>query len=356
MRVVHVVPTRFGSSGLFGGGERYPLELARAMACEVECELITFGPRAFTIQEPGGLRVRVLRPAGNLGGHPAHPVAPGLPAALLRANADIVHTHHMRSLPGRAAAVIARLTNRKLVVTDHGLAGGDWLGLLPRLFHCFLAVSAYSARELHSPPCRTRIIYGGADPLKYAPDATLRRDGALFVGRITPHKGIDQLIAALPMGARLMVAGSEGHDPDLPERDYPRLLRRLAWGRDVHFLGPVSDSALPALYRQASVLVASRRCIAPSTAARCVFPNCLAWWCSRLWQAAPRWYAAASAACPRLYGMASQGSWSSRATPRTCTNGCHSSSMTLLLPLAWAATPASLHSSASPGKPAPAGA
>jgi glycosyltransferase involved in cell wall biosynthesis len=255
MRVVHVVPTRFGSSGLFGGGERYPLELARAMACEVECELITFGPRAFTIQEPGGLRVRVLRPAGNLGGHPAHPVALGLPAALLRANADIVHTHHMRSLPGRAAAITARLTNRKLVVTDHGLAGGDWLGLLPRLFHCFLAVSAYSARELHSPPRRTRIIYGGADPLKYAPDATLRRDGALFVGRITPHKGIDQLIAALPTGARLMVAGSEGNDPDLPERDYPRLLRRLACGRDVHFLGPVSDSALPALYRQASVLV-----------------------------------------------------------------------------------------------------
>jgi ABC-type lipopolysaccharide export system ATPase subunit len=31
MRVIHVAPTPFGQQGLFGGGERYPLELARAL-------------------------------------------------------------------------------------------------------------------------------------------------------------------------------------------------------------------------------------------------------------------------------------------------------------------------------------
>jgi glycosyltransferase involved in cell wall biosynthesis len=75
------------------------------------------------------------------------------------------------------------------------------------------------------------------------------------VGRITPHKGLDTLIRSLPAGARLIIAGSEGHDPHPPERDYPQLLRRLAADRDVTFLGPVSDADLPALYRRASVLV-----------------------------------------------------------------------------------------------------
>jgi glycosyltransferase involved in cell wall biosynthesis len=76
----------------------------------------------------------------------------------------------------------------------------------------------------------------------------------LFVGRITPHKGIDRLIAALPAGARLTIAGSAGHDPDPPERDYARFLERLAAGRDVKFVGPVRDEALPDFHRGAAVL------------------------------------------------------------------------------------------------------
>jgi hypothetical protein len=32
MRVIHVAPTALGASGLFGGGERYPIEPAPAPA------------------------------------------------------------------------------------------------------------------------------------------------------------------------------------------------------------------------------------------------------------------------------------------------------------------------------------
>jgi glycosyltransferase involved in cell wall biosynthesis len=141
------------------------------------------------------------------------------------------------------------------VVTDHGLTGSDWSGLLPRLFDRFLVVSAYSGRELRAAPSRTRVIYGGADPERYAPDPSVGREGVLFVGRLTPHKGVDRLIAALPAGARLRIVGSTGHDANLPERDYPSLLRRLAQDHNVNFLGPVSDDDLPALYRRAAVLV-----------------------------------------------------------------------------------------------------
>jgi glycosyltransferase involved in cell wall biosynthesis len=253
MRVTHVAPTPFGLGGLFGGGERYPLELARALASHVDCELLTFGRQGRVQQEPGGLRVRTLRAVAFLGGHPAHPVAPGLFGALR--GAHVIHTHHMRSLPSRMAALAGRARQQRVVVTDHGLQGNSWAGLLPRLFHLFLTVSAYSARELGVPPARTRVIYGGADPLRYAPDPAQERAGVLFVGRLTPHKGVDRLLMALPAGAELRVIGSTGHDPRSPERDYPRLLRHLALDRNVHFVGAASDADLPLHYRSARVLV-----------------------------------------------------------------------------------------------------
>lgn len=247
-----MAPTPFGVGGLFGGGERYPLELARALATEVECELISFGRRGHRAREPGGLLRRSLPALGWLGGHPAHPIAPGLVSAI--SGAHVVHTHHMRSLPSRLAALAGRARRQAVVVTDHGLQGGDWGGLLPRLFQQFLLVSGYSARELRAPPVRTRVIYGGADPNRFRPEPSPSRSGVLFVGRLTPHKGVDRLIQALPEGACLKVVGSEGHDPRLPERNYPALLRSLSATREVRFLGPAQDDDLPACYRSAVVL------------------------------------------------------------------------------------------------------
>ena len=83
----------------------------------------------------------------------------------------------------------------------------------------------------------------------------MARDGVLFVGRLTPHKGVDVLIRALPPDARLTVIGSEGQDPSPPESDYPKLLRTLAAGRPVEFLGAIDDDELARRYRTASVLV-----------------------------------------------------------------------------------------------------
>lgn len=252
MRVVHVAPTAFGHAGLYGGGERYPVELAGALAAEVDCELVTFGPRPGRWRAPGGLRVRVLAPVAHLRGHPAQPVAPLLPAAL--GGADVVHAHHFRSLPSRLAALTARARGVPTAVTDHGLVGRTWGGLAYRLFDRFLAVSRCSAELLGAPAERTRVVYGGADPWRFRPDGAADRAGVLFVGRLTPHKGADVLIRALPPGATLRLAGTAGHDPRPPERDYPALLRRLAQGRAVAFLGAVPDHALPALYRQAAVV------------------------------------------------------------------------------------------------------
>ncbi|HWC38301.1 MAG TPA: glycosyltransferase family 4 protein [Acidimicrobiales bacterium] len=251
MRVVHVSPTVFGAGGVFGGGERYPLELASALSRHVECRLVTFGPPSST-NHSGAVPVRVLKPLAHLWGHPAHPVS----TALLRAleGADIVHTHHLRSTPSRLSAVVSILRRRRLVNTDHGLEGGDWHGLLTHLFDRLLTVSRYSAERLGAAPSRTRVIYGGVDVERFAPQPDADRRGVLFVGRLTPHKGVDRLIQALPEGTPLVIVGSGGHDRLLPERDYVGLLHRLAEGRAVRFAGAVSDTELAVLYRQAAVL------------------------------------------------------------------------------------------------------
>lgn len=252
MRILHVAPTAFGHAGLFGGGERYPAELARALARldGVKCELLTFGPTAST-EDVDGLCVRVLRARGHLYHHPAHPLAPGLLRATRKA--DVLHVHHLRSTPSRVTAVLASMRRTPVAVTDHGLAGGNWLGVLPRLFDQFLTVSRYSSEVLAAPSHRTTVVYGGADPDRFHPDDGLR-DGVVFVGRLTPHKGVDRLIDALPNGARLTIVGTGGHDRTPPERDYPDYLRRLAVGKDVRFVDAAADHELARLYRRAAVV------------------------------------------------------------------------------------------------------
>lgn len=253
IRVIHVAPTPFGADGLFGGGERYPFELARALAAYTDSAVVTFGSPPGRPAVPGAPPVMVLRPFVHLRGHPAHPVALRLPAAL--EGADVIHTHHLRSASSRMAALTGRVRRRPLVVTDHGLGGGGWGGVLPRLFDRFLTVSRYSAQTLGAPPSATRVIYGGADPERYFPGPDDERHGVLFVGRLTPHKGVDRLLRALPAGAHLTVVGSGGHDRQPPERDYPDMLRRMAGPKAVTFRGAVTDRDLAGLYRAAAVFV-----------------------------------------------------------------------------------------------------
>ena len=237
---------------MFGGGERYPVELARAIARRVDCKLVTFGSRPARFHDEE-LEVDVLERRRLRRGHPAHPVGRGLWRAL--DNADIVHVHHLRAYPSRVALGAATVRRQRRVVTDHGLGAGPWPRADALMFDRFLTVSRYSARTLAAPRAKTTVIFGGADTKRFSPEGDSPRSGVLFVGRLTPHKGIDRLIEALPGKASLTIAGTPGHDPDPPERDYPLHLHRLAASRNVRFVGTVEEAALPLLYRRARVLV-----------------------------------------------------------------------------------------------------
>jgi glycosyltransferase involved in cell wall biosynthesis len=253
MRVTHVAPTAFGDGGLFGGGERYPLELARALAREVSCRLVTFGRDARYAREPDGLEVVVLGARGYSRGHPAHPRGGGLVRALRRA--DVVHAHQLHSRATAIALWTATASGQRRVITDHGLLGRR-KRRRAALVERFLTVSRYSADVLGAPEDRTTPIFGGADVERFYPDRDDARAGVLFVGRLTPHKGVDRLIQAMPAGTELTIAGSTGHDATWPEREYAQLLRRLAAsapGR-VTFSGAVAENELPRLMRRHAVL------------------------------------------------------------------------------------------------------
>lgn len=222
------------------------------MSRRTPTKLVTFGPVEETRRDDD-LEIVTLKRIASFKGHPVHPVARGLRSHL--ASADVVHTHHMRSASSRMAALMAKPMSKTLVVTDHGLGGGGWFGLLPKMFDAFLTVSEFSARTLDPPPGRTRVVYGGCDVDRFRPDDGTTRDGVLFLGRITPHKGIDRLLRAMPPKIPLTIAGTAGHDPDPPESGYPELLHDLARGKNVRFAGQIGDERLPELYRRANVYV-----------------------------------------------------------------------------------------------------
>lgn len=249
-RVLHVVPALFGRDGLVGGGERYALELARHMAEEVPTTLLTFGEKE-RVEQVGRLRVRVAGRVWRVRGQPNNPVAPALLAELRRA--DVVHCHQWHVLASSLSAVFCRLTGRRVFVTDLGGGGWDVSAYVSteRWFHGHLHISEYSrAVNGHERNGRARVILGGVDTEKFSPDARVRRNGTvLFVGRLLAHKGVDDLVRALPPSLALDVIGQPYGGR------YVEDLRRLAEGKRVALRHDCDDVALVGAYRRSLCVV-----------------------------------------------------------------------------------------------------
>ena len=250
MNVAHIVPAHFGARGIVGGAERYAFELARAMADRVETRLITFGEQGRT-EQLGALRVRTIGEPWFVRGQRTNPFSLDVFRELR--GADVVHCHQHHVLVSSAVAAWCRLTGTRVFVSDLGGGGWDVSAYIAtdRWFHGHLHLSEYSRRvHGHAGLARARVVGGGVDIQKFSPDASVPRDGgALFVGRLLPHKGIGDLIRGLPNGLPLTIVGPV---PDPTTRD--RLVA-LAQGKPVTFAHDLDDEALVREYRRAMCIV-----------------------------------------------------------------------------------------------------
>jgi len=246
--VIHVAPVMF-EGGTRGGGERYPLELARAMARHVDTRFVTFGSHRRSWVE-AGLDVRVVPTRMRFDHDILNPVSERFPLELL--GGDAIHTHQYKSIVTNASLVIGRMLRKRVFCTDHGGSArhyADWLRL-DHLVNGFLAVSKFAAGQFPKFGDRSSVIYGGVDNVRFSPLKEIaRRREVLFVGRVLPHKGIDVLIEALDEATPLHVYGP---NPDL---EYRAALDRLGVGKQVYFHGDASNDEIVDAYRRARVAV-----------------------------------------------------------------------------------------------------
>ncbi len=249
-RVLHIVPAIFGADGITGGAERYAFELAKHMAADVPTTLVTFGDRDRR-EKTGELDVHVIGNPWYVRGQRNNPVSLSLLPEIR--NADVVHCHQQHVVASSLAALICRLTRRRVFVTDLGGGGWDISARIEtdRWYDGHLHISEYS-RMIggHDRNPSAQVIYGGVDTAKFAPDQSVTRDGTVvFAGRILPHKGVNDLVNAMPPGLELEIIGRVFDQRFLAD------LHRLAEGKRVTFRHDCDDAELVRAYLRAACVV-----------------------------------------------------------------------------------------------------
>jgi glycosyltransferase involved in cell wall biosynthesis len=244
-----VYPIPFGDDGIFGGGERYALELARALAQRTPTRLISFGSRARRETE-GPLEISIHQPLRYIHGSRLNPFTVTFLADLR--DVDVIHCGAWNTLTTDMSVMYARVTGKKVFVTDVG--GGASFSLVRRLpiarwVDRFLLIAEEGGEAFEAHRERWSILYAGIDVDRFRPENGTHRQGVLFVGRLLPHKGIDVLIQAVDPGVSLRIVGRRFHD------EYFALLQRLAEGKNVTFVTDATDEQIMGFYRSAAVSV-----------------------------------------------------------------------------------------------------
>jgi glycosyltransferase involved in cell wall biosynthesis len=250
-RVLHMVPQLFGTGGVVGGAERYALELARHMADEVPTSLVCFGDEQERHETMGQLRIHVIGHPWKVRQQSGNPMALRLWHDLRQAS--VVHCHQQHILASSFSAAACRLSGRKVFVSDLGGGGWDVSAYVStdRWYHGHLHISEYSRiifGHAHEP--WAHVILGGVDTRKFSPDpAVERKPRVLFAGRLMPHKGINDLVQALPPGLELELIG-QPYDQRFVDD-----LKKMAAGKPVTFRHDCGDEALLEAYRSALCVV-----------------------------------------------------------------------------------------------------
>lgn len=249
--MLHIVPALFSADdGIIGGAERYALELARHMAQATPTTLLSFGKQE-RHESDGHLQIHVIGNPWYVRGQRSNPVALSLISEVRQA--DVVHCHQQHVLASSLAALACRLSGRRVFVSDLGGGGWDISAYVStdRWYHGHLHISEYSRKVFgqEAEPL-AHVIFGGVDTERFSPDETMKRDGTvLFVGRLLPHKGLNDLIVAVAPDLPLEIIG-QAYDAR-----YLEDLKALAAGKRVVFRHDCDDAALVQAYRRALCVV-----------------------------------------------------------------------------------------------------
>jgi glycosyltransferase involved in cell wall biosynthesis len=251
-KVAYLTAQYFDERSYLDEGERYPLNLAQGVveasrgACEVE--IISFGDAPSCRRLFPGVTSRVLTAAARPR-NPLDAVSWELPEAF--SNADLIHIHQAYTRCSEMGLLVAKQQRKPICVTDHGGFSsplGAQLGSL-ELADRIICYSQFGA-SLYRTQTPIVLIKGGVDATMYAPPARRPpRDRVLYVGRLLPHKGVDQLIEALPPDLPLTICGRCYH------AGFYQRLRELARGKRVEFIVDADDETIRQLYCRAWVNV-----------------------------------------------------------------------------------------------------
>jgi glycosyltransferase involved in cell wall biosynthesis len=251
LRIAQVVPPMERvPPEAYGGTERVVFELVTELTRRGH-EVTTFASGDSAL--PGRLVATVpeaLRPAGHGGDISGYMLATTLQVLDRERDFDLIHSH----LEWYSLA-LRRATRRPVVATFHGRLDLPWSRAALADRPDGLVAISESQASVH-PDVPWTVVHNGLT-LDAAPFDARRSDALVFVGRVTPEKGIVEAIEIAQLADRpLRIAAKVGPTPKEQEFNTEVFQPALkAAGRRVEFLGELSGAERDALFAESHAVL-----------------------------------------------------------------------------------------------------